>query len=62
MHSLLLLWFLVGLFCLAALGVLLTDFTPDADLESRLTSLGFTTVFLFAAFHFVSLAIPPSTA
>lgn len=42
--------------------VLLTDFTPDADLASRLASLGFTTVFLFAAFHFASLAIPPSTA
>lgn len=62
MRRLFLLWFLVVLFCLAALGAVLMVFTSDSDLQTKLISLVFAAAFLYVAFHFASMAIHPPQA
>lgn len=60
MRRLLLLWFLVFLFCAAGIGAIITVIFSDTDLQSRLISLLFVAAFFFAAWHFASLAIHPA--
>lgn len=60
MRRLLLLWFLVVLFCAAGIGAIITLVSSDIDLQSRLISLLFVAAFFFAAWHFASLAIHPA--
>ena len=62
MRRLLLIWFLVALFCLAAVGAVVMIFRSDGDLQSRLISLLFVAAFLYAAYHFASMAIHPTRA